>query len=99
MLYADALGVIHPLLSAESIEAWRPRGYSVGGVVLKATAYASPVWVETLMRVLVAFGALIFIQHVPLLWTIGANMGTPCSRGTPLAGWCPRTLSSTPSAC
>ncbi len=73
MLYADALGVIHPLLSAESIEAWRLLGYSLGGVVLASTAYASLAWWKR-GQVHAAYSALIFIAYVPLLWTIGANM-------------------------
>lgn len=72
-LYADALSVIHPLLSAESLGAWRLLGIALGGIVTASTAYTALLWLRK-GRVHALYGALVFLAYVPMLWAIAAHI-------------------------
>lgn len=71
--YASMLQVIHPLLDAESIAAWKRLALIGGGSVLAFTAYATWAWIRR-MPVQALYAALVFIVYVPLLSLIGSSM-------------------------
>lgn len=74
-LYVDALIVIHPLLSPESMDAWRLLGIGLAGPVVSSTGYAALLWLRK-GRVHALYGVLVFLAYAPLLWAIAEHMNT-----------------------
>ncbi|MBL0128827.1 MAG: MSEP-CTERM sorting domain-containing protein [Flavobacteriales bacterium] len=75
MLYASMLSVVHPLLSAESINAWIILGSVVLITASGSTAYALIAWRQGRM-IHPLYAAVTFLVYVPVFWGIAENMST-----------------------